>query len=227
VRLDEVVLRTLENKPDLRYQKASELKTELESITGIFEKLPFNVQQAFGYEYRSKAHLFGLPLVHIAMGVDLRTGKKKVAKGVIAIGDIAKGIFAFGGLAMGVVSFGGLSLGLISIGGLALGGLSLGGCAVACVLAYGGLAIGPIAFGGLAVGYYAIGGSAWGHYAASGRRGSPEAVRFFHGMRDSWRMLSVGMLAVMALGSLISFLIPWLMKRSSARKAARPTATRS
>src|SRR3954471_6680344 len=111
VRLDEVVLRTLENKPDLRYQRASELKTELESITGIFEKLPANLQQAFGYEYRSKAQLFGLPLLHIASGVDLRTGKKRVAKGVLAIGDIAKGIFAFGGLSMGVVAFGGCAIG--------------------------------------------------------------------------------------------------------------------
>src|SRR5436190_4573597 len=198
VRLDEVVLRTLENKPDLRYQRASELKTELENISGIFEKLPFNVQQAFGYEYRSKAQLFGLPLVHIAMGVDLRTGKKRVAKGIIAIGDIAKGIFAFGGLSMGVVSFGGLSLGLISIGGLALGAFSLGGCAIALVLAYGGFAMGPIALGGMAIGYYAVGGSAWGHYVASGRNRSPEAVQLFNNMRGAWRFLSLGMLAIIA-----------------------------
>jgi hypothetical protein len=34
VRLDEVVLRALESKPELRYQQASEVKTLLESIAG-------------------------------------------------------------------------------------------------------------------------------------------------------------------------------------------------
>jgi hypothetical protein len=220
VRLDEVVLRTLENKPDLRYQKASELKTELESITGIFEKLPANLQQAFGYEYRSKAQLFGLPLVHIAMGVDLRTGKKKVAKGVLAIGDIAKGIFAFGGLATGVVAFGGLTLGVVSIGGLPLGIVALGGCAIGLVVAYGGLAIAPIALGGLAIGYYAAGGAAWGQYVISGRDRSPEAMRFFHSVRD-WRYLSWGMMALIASCSIVSFFVPFVMKRRTAKTAAR------
>src|SRR5436190_10475131 len=162
LRLDEVVLRTLENKPDLRYQKASELKTELESITGMFEKLPANLQRAFGYEYRSKTEIFGLPLVHIAMGVDLRTGKKRVAKGIIAIGDMAKGVFAFGGLAMGVFAFGGLSIGVISLGGFALGLVTFGGFALGLLFAYGGFAIAPIALGGMALGYYAAGGAAYG-----------------------------------------------------------------
>src|SRR6185295_18982536 len=212
VRLDEVVLRTLENKPNLRYQQASELKTELESITGIFEKLPPNIQQAFGYEYRSKTEIFGLPLVHIALGVDLRTGKKRVAKGILAIGDIAKGIFAFGWLAMGVVAFGGLTLGVFSVGGAPLGVVALGGCAVGLVLAYGGLALAPIALGGLAIDYYAAGGAVWGQHIISGRNQSPEAMRFFRSVRD-WRYLTFGMMAILAVGSLISFFVPWAMKR--------------
>lgn len=35
VRLDEVVLRTLEHQPEQRYQRASEVKTDVESITGL------------------------------------------------------------------------------------------------------------------------------------------------------------------------------------------------
>ena len=35
VRLDEVVLRALEKKPELRYQQASEVKTRVETITGL------------------------------------------------------------------------------------------------------------------------------------------------------------------------------------------------
>ena len=221
VRLDEVVLRTLENKPDLRYQKASELKTELESITGIFEKLPANIQQAFGYEYRSKTEVFGLPLVHIAMGVDLRTGKKRVAKGVIAIGEMAKGIFAFGGLALGVFSFGGLSVGVISLGGFALGLASFGGFALALIFAYGGFAIAPIAIGGLVIGYYAAGGTAYGAHTWSSR-GRDFAAREFFRNFSATKLLIVNM-AVMAAGFLISFVVPWLMK---GRAENKPTAKR-
>jgi predicted Ser/Thr protein kinase len=217
VRLDEVVLRTLENKPDQRYQKASDLKTELESITGIFDKLPYNVQQAFGYEYRSKTEIFGLPLVHIAMGVDLRTGKKRVAKGVIAIGDIAKGIFALGGLSIGVVSFGGLSLGVFSLGGLSLGLASFGGFALGLIFAYGGFALAPIAVGGMAVGYYAAGGAAFGEHTWSSRGRDPAARDFFRAV--SPMKLLLWNMGLMAFGFLVSFLVPWCMKQRSAKKA--------
>jgi tRNA A-37 threonylcarbamoyl transferase component Bud32 len=37
VRLDEIVLRALERKPELRYQQASEVKTQVEAITGAAE----------------------------------------------------------------------------------------------------------------------------------------------------------------------------------------------
>jgi serine/threonine protein kinase len=40
VRLDEVVLRTLESEPDRRYQQASELKTAVTSISGFAEQAP-------------------------------------------------------------------------------------------------------------------------------------------------------------------------------------------
>src|SRR5947207_2815150 len=101
VRLDEVVLRTLENKPERRYQHASEVKTDLDNISGILERLPPNLRRAFGFEYRSRQMLWGLPLVHIAFGLNPATGSKRVARGIIAIGDMAKGVIAMGGIAMG------------------------------------------------------------------------------------------------------------------------------
>jgi hypothetical protein len=104
-----------------------------------------------GYEYRSRWTLFGLPLVHIAGGINAATGRKHVARGIIAIGDIAIGVLALGGLALGGVALGGVALGL-----LALGGLSVGGVAV------GGLAVGGLALGGFAIGYWALGGGAIG-----------------------------------------------------------------
>ncbi len=125
----------------------------------------------WGWEYKSKATLFGLPLVHVIRGpaFDPRTGRLRVAKGIVAVGGLAAGVFAFGGLAFGIVAFGGLALGLVALGGLAVG---LG-------LAGGGLAIGSVAFGGAAIGYYAFGGGAWGAYAFGGNARDPGAIEFF------------------------------------------------
>jgi len=162
VRLDEVVLRTLENKPERRYQHASDLKSEIETICGPFDKLSPAVQRMFGFEYKSKTTWFGLPLVHIASGVDPATGKRRTAKGIIAMGDRAKGIIAMGGIATGVFAFGGLAFGVIPCGGCAVGLLSIGGFALGLVGAYGGAAIAPVALGGLTIGYYVLGGGGWG-----------------------------------------------------------------
>jgi hypothetical protein len=103
-----------------------------------------------GYEYKSAATLFGMPLIHIvSMGSG---GTLKPARGFIAIGNVAIGIIAIGGIAVGVIALAGVSLGLVCLGGVALG--ILGGA--------GGLATGYIAVGGIAIGTYAVGGLAIG-----------------------------------------------------------------
>lgn len=115
--------------------------------------------------YRSKSKLFGLPLVDVASGS--QDGRRGVAKGWIAIGDIAFGVvFSMGGVAFGGIAVGGLSLGLIAIAGLALGGMALGGGAIGG-MATGGLAIGAYsADGGAAIAYqYAHGGLAIARHA--------------------------------------------------------------
>jgi len=129
-----------------------------------------------GYEYRSEASLFGLPLVHIASGIDPATRRPRIAKGIIAIGNIAVGGLAIGGLSFGVVSFGGLALGLIALGGAAIG----------LLLALGGMAIGMVAIGGGAIGYYALGGGAFGVHALGGNAQDPQAVEFFKRFLGSW-----------------------------------------
>ena len=107
------------------------------------------------YEYKSKRTLFGLPLVHINMGFGFR-----VARGIIAIGNISIGVLSVGGLALGLFSFGGLALGLLLVlAGAGVGAIALGGLAVG-VLATGGLALGWFAFGGIACGVYSVGGLA-------------------------------------------------------------------
>lgn len=88
-------------------------------------------------EYRSRATLFGLPLVHIRFAAP-EAGQGPVV-GWVAGGDRAVGLlFAFGGWAVGLVSVGGvacgaLTLGAVSVGWIALGALCLGGVAVGSV----------------------------------------------------------------------------------------------
>jgi hypothetical protein len=120
-----------------------------------------------GKRFRSKATIFGLPVLDIAIGPKHGEPRGK-AKGFIAIGDMATGALAIGGLARGVVAIGGMAIGLFSMGGMSigliasLGGFSLGG------LAAGGGALGFAAAGGGAVGYIAQGGGALGYFARGG-----------------------------------------------------------
>ncbi|HKJ26013.1 MAG TPA: zinc ribbon domain-containing protein [Anaerolineales bacterium] len=124
-----------------------------------------------GYEYRSQAELFGLPLVHIARGYDQETGRPIIARGVIAIGNVAFGLlFALGGIAFGGIAFGGLGVGLLAIGGFAIGGIALGGGAVGALFAAGGMAISM---------FYAVGGLALAPHTISGTGIDPEMLRFF------------------------------------------------
>jgi predicted Ser/Thr protein kinase/type II secretory pathway pseudopilin PulG len=185
VRLDEVVLRALERKPELRYQQASALKTQLETIASS-DKSQASAPHASvspialaGFDYRSKATLFGWPLLHVAVGFDPLKGKVRVAKGIIAIGGKAKGVFALGGMVTGVFAFGGLAMGLFAFGGCALGLISFGGLAVALLIALGGGAIAPIAMGGGALGWFAYGGGALGVYVVDPIRQDPLAIKLF------------------------------------------------
>jgi len=123
---------------------------------------------SWNYEYKSEAELFGLPLIHIARGVDPQTGMPRVAKGIIAIGNIAIGVLAFGGFSFGGISFGGLSIGLFAFGGMALGGVTLGGLSLGLFFALGGLAVSA---------GYAIGGLALAPHFICGNGVDPEFLR--------------------------------------------------
>jgi hypothetical protein len=163
VRLDRVVLRTLEKEPNRRYQHASDLQAEVESLSGLGVAAAGRVgdegrrrggsrgrdDRARGdYEYRSRRTLWGWPLVHIASGRDADGRGVRMARGIVAIGDVA----------VGVVALGGVSLGLVAAGGLGVGVVSLGGLAVGLLVALGGLAVGAVAAGGASMGAVAATG---------------------------------------------------------------------
>ena len=113
-----------------------------------------------GYEYRSPTTVLGWPLLHVARGINPRTGLPRVARGVIAIGDVAIGLVAIGGFAAGVFALGGLAIGLAVFAGVALGGITFGGLSIGAGLAVGGAALSlGSAIGGLAIAPHALGAS--------------------------------------------------------------------
>ena len=179
-RLDELVLRTLEKDPNRRCQQASEVRTQVEAIAGVATKLSPEVSRKLSFEYRSKMTLFGWPLLHIATGVDPATGRKRKAKGIIAMGNAPRSVIAFGDVAVGVIACGIFGYGLVSVSVVAVGVVSLGSVAVGILLAMGAAAVAPVAVGGAAFGYYANGALAWGKHAISPTVYDPLADKFFN-----------------------------------------------
>jgi zinc protease len=113
-----------------------------------------------GRVYRTRAALFGLPLIDINVADPMPPRQPLVARGWIAIGDDARGILlAIGGKARGLIAVGGLAIGGVSIGGVAVGIIALGGLGLG-VLGVGGLGIGIFGIGGMAIGWQAVGGGA-------------------------------------------------------------------
>ncbi|MCB9898814.1 MAG: serine/threonine protein kinase [Planctomycetes bacterium] len=190
-----VVARAMARDPARRYRSALELATDLSAIAegratqaradespawrralGVLGNAFFSME----YEYRSHATLFGLPLLHVdrGYGPSPRTGRVRVARGWVAVGQVAVGVFAWGGVAVGGVCLGGVSVGVLGMGGLALGLLVLGGVAAGGVV-HGGVAAGWAAVGGAAFGHYAAGGLARGAHVLSGAVQDPAAWSFF------------------------------------------------
>ena len=226
VRLDDVVLRSLANNPDRRYQHVSEVKTELESIAGTSAPqtaAPRSNPIHEGVDYRSEATLFGLPLVHITSGVDPETGKVRVSKGIIALGGRAQGVLAIGGLATGAIAIGGCAIGVVAFGGAALGLFSFGGMAIALLFAIGGGAIAPIALGGGALGYMVLGGGGMGAHLSTANIHDPAAQQFF-GLWGPACLTSIqyinGLVVIVAVGLGVGAPL-WARRRGNSSNTAR------
>ena len=99
-----------------------------------------------GLEYRSRAEVNGVPVVHVSFAGFDHVRQPRVARGLFAVGDVAIGLVAVGGIALAPLSFGGIAIGLLALGGVAAG-----------VVAMAGVAIGLVAVGAVAVGVTAVG----------------------------------------------------------------------
>lgn len=113
------------------------------------------------FEFKSKTTLFGLPLVHINIGIG------RVAKGIFSFGLVSVGFVSAGLVSVGLFAWGLLVLGLLAIGSVSVGAFALGGVAIG-IFALGGVAIGCFGFGGCAVGLFSFGGFSNGAYVAVG-----------------------------------------------------------
>ncbi len=139
-RLDKVVLKTLESRPDKRYQHASDLKTEIEFIAMPWPHRP-------GRRAASSTVIMGMPLWSIAFGPDLEKGEVRGhAHGIFAVGEVATGVFAVGAVAVGVVAIAPVSIGVLALGGVAIGGVAAGAVSIG-IISYGAVALGVFAYG--------------------------------------------------------------------------------
>jgi capsular polysaccharide biosynthesis protein/predicted Ser/Thr protein kinase len=115
------------------------------------------VGAAGGRDYCARQTLFGLPLVHVAWGIDPATGRPRVAKGIVAVGPAAFGVIAVGFSAWGLfpcglvaVGFGPVGLfavGFWTVGLAAVGVQAVGLWALASWHAIGLVAVGPSPIG--------------------------------------------------------------------------------
>jgi hypothetical protein len=153
-----------------------------ETRFGVWRRFVYPDGQLFE-EFTSHQRLIGLPLVHYTRGKCPETGKRLVAKGVVAIGRLAVGILAIGHASAGVVAIGQLGLGLVfGLGQASTGMLAIGQLAIAAEFGLGQISTGWIAIGQIAFGRYVLAQFGIGQYVWDMRGASPVAREFFRGL---------------------------------------------
>jgi hypothetical protein len=134
-------------------------------------------------EYRSRATVFGLPFVHYTSGICPETGRRKTAKGFVALGRVAVGVIALGQAAFGVVAFGQAGLGLLfGLGQAASGLVSVGQLALGGLFGVGQFATGAVAIGQFGIGQYVLAQFGLGEHAWTMDSADPAAVELFRAL---------------------------------------------
>ncbi|MDI7259243.1 MAG: hypothetical protein QME90_04890 [Thermodesulfobacteriota bacterium] len=159
----------------------------LENVEYKIEQTSFGVWRRFAYpngayfaEFKSYATFLGLPLLHYTRGKCPETGRRIIAKGIVAVGRLAAGILAVGQASFGVIAIGQLGLGLLlGLGQGATGLYAIGQVAIGLMFGLGQFATGEIAIGQVAFGKYVLAQLGFGEYVWSTKRADPEAVKFF------------------------------------------------
>jgi hypothetical protein len=131
-------------------------------------------------EFKSSDDLFGLPLVHYTRGRCPETGKRIVAKGIIAVGRLAVGVVAIGQASLGIVAVGQLGLGLLfGLGQACSGVVGIGQFALGGLFGLGQFATGYVAIAQVGFGHYVLSQIGVGSHVIDMRGVSPVAKQFF------------------------------------------------
>lgn len=130
-------------------------------------------------EFKSHDGILGLPFIHYTSGICPETGKRLVARGVIAVGRKAVGIVAVGQAAAGLLALGQLAVGAVALGQASFAVAAIGQLAVAILFGLGQVATGYVAIGQFAFGCYVLAQFGFGEHVWSTRGADPVAVDFF------------------------------------------------
>jgi hypothetical protein len=135
----------------------------------------------WGREWKSKATLFDIPLVHVAYGRD-KQGKLRVAKGIIAIGQFAVGAITIAQFGVGLLfGFGQFMLGLTAIAQFA----------VSALLGVGQFATGWVAMGQFVLAYYGLAQMGFAVYLCSVGWKNITAAEFFQHLLQQVKTLAI------------------------------------
>jgi hypothetical protein len=155
-----------------------EYKTEQTNL-GTWRSFVYPTGEYFS-EFTSHNRLFGLPVLHYTRGKCPETGRRIVAKGVIAVGRLATGIIAIGHAAFGLLAVGQLGLGLLfGLGQASSGVLAVGQLALGFYFGLGQFATGVIAIGQIGIGKYVLAQIGIGKFVWSQKTADPQAVEYF------------------------------------------------
>ena len=153
-----------------------------ETASGRWRKFVYPNGDLFE-EFVSHGSFMGLPLLHYTRGKCPETGKRIVAKGVIAVGRLAVGIIAFGHASAGLVAVGQLGLGMFfGLGQAATGLCAVGQFALAWTFGLGQFSTGYTAIGQFAMGKYVLAQFGIGEHVWDMRGAAPEAREYFRAL---------------------------------------------
>lgn len=132
-----------------------------------------------GYEWKSEMEVWGYPLIHVAFGRD-ENRRRRVAKGVIAIGQFGIGLITFAQVGVGILfGFGQVLFGLTAVAQVA----------ITALFGVGQLATGYVAIGQLALGVYALAQLGFAEHLWTPEVRDPAAVEYFNRLWDQVRSI--------------------------------------
>jgi len=154
----------------------------VETPRGVWRRFLYPSGQLFE-EFVSHRRVGDLPLLHYTYGKCPETGKRVVARGVVAIGRLAVGVVAIGHASVGLIAVGQLAVGLLfGLGQAATGLVAVGQLAIAAIFGLGQLATGFVAIGQFGLGRYVLAQLGVGEHVWDMRGASPVAQQFFRAM---------------------------------------------